>query len=457
MKPSSRPEEHAEAVLAALQRAGLPEAEVYLKEGRSRRLSVGLAGAEHQVLVEEGWAVRAGDRRSAFFSSGTGRPQPQGPWPTPQGFPSPLPDPSPVVRWSEPPDLDSPLLTELEAQALLNAVGEALASELPGATLVEAALEDGSSASTLASSHGIRARWRHRVAWVRLAATLPESAPAGAALGSPVRATVEQGAREARRLQPRALARALADRLAVRARGSLPERECGDAVLAPAVAARLLAGLLPLLVGPEARERAAPHLDPSGRIGSPQLSIVDDGRLPNGLLAAAVDGEGVPTRAVPLVEGGLYRQPLLAWWQARGVAAGAGSGNGARVASGCSGRPSFRDLPRPGPTHLFVRPQDGVRPATLVGEMDGGCYLLDVDGPGGFDLAADHFALPVCGFQLAAGAARRPLAGGWLVGSVSVLLRGVAGVARDLTFFPLQGMIGSPTLRVSGLEVRGGE
>jgi len=371
---------------------------------------------------------------------------------------APLPDPSPIVRWSDPPDLDSPLLTELEAQALLNAIGEALASELPGATLVEAALEDGSSASTLASSHGIRARWRHRVAWVRLVAALPESLPAGAALGAPVRATVEQGAREARRLQPRALARALADRLAVRARGDLPDRESGDVVLAPAVAARLLAGLLPLLVGPEARERAAPRIDASGRIGSPQLSIVDDGRLPNGLLAAAIDGEGVPTRAVPLVEGGLYRQPLLAWWQARGAGSGAGGGsNGARVASGCSGRPSFRDLPRPGPTHLFVRPQEGVRPAMLVGEMAGGCYLLDVDGPGGFDLDADRFALPVCGFQLAAGAARRPLAGGWLVGSVGALLRGVAGVARDLTFFPLQGMIGSPTLRVSGLEVRAGE
>jgi len=451
-------EEHAEAVLAALVRAGLPEAEVYLKEGRSRRLALGLAGAEHQVLVEEGWSVRAGDRRAAFFAAGTGRPEPQGPWPAPQGFPSPLPDPSPVVRWTDPPDLDSPLLTELEAQALLNAVAEALAAELPGATLVEAVLEDGSSASTLASSHGIRARWRHRVAWARLVAALPESAPAGAALGAPVRATVEQGAREARRLQPRALARALADRLAVRARGDLPGRETGDVVLAPAVAARLLAALLPLLVGLEARERAAPLVDRAGRIGSAQLSIVDDGRLPNGLLAAAVDGEGVPTRAVPLVEGGLYRQPLLAWWQARGLGNGAGSGNGpARVASGCSARPSFRDLPRPGPTHLFVRPQEGVRPAMLVGDLARGCYLLDVDGPGHFDLAGDRFALPVCGFQLDAGAARRPLAGGWLTGSIGALLRGVAGVARDLAFFPLGGMIGSPTLRVTGLEVRPGE
>ena len=96
-----------------------------------------------------------------------------------------------------------------------------------------------------------------------------------------------------------------------------------------------------------------------------------------------------------------------------------------------------------------------MRPAALVAALDRGCYLLDADGPGEFDLAGDRFALPVCGFHLAAGSARQPLAGGWLCGSVSALLRGVTGVARDLTFFPLGGMVGSPTLRVAGLEVRG--
>jgi predicted Zn-dependent protease len=182
--------------------------------------------------------------------------------------------------------------------------------------------------------------------------------------------------------------------------------------------------------------------------------------LPGGLLASAVDGEGVPTRAVPLVEAGLYRQPLLAWWQARGDT-GASEQPGARsrlapsVASGCSLRPSFRDLPRPGPTHLFIRPQEGVRPATLLGSLERGCYLLDAEGPGRFDPEGDRFALPVCGFHLAAGAARRPLAGAWLCGSLSTLLRGVRGVARDLVFYPLAGMVGSPTLRIAGLEVRG--
>jgi len=436
--PAVRPEDQAEELLAALRQAGLAEAEVYLKDGRSRRLAIGLAGAEHQVVVEEGWAVRAGDRRAAFFVAGTGRPLPGAPWPTPQGFPAPLPDAAPVLRWSEPPDLDSPLLTELEAQALLAAIEEALVSELPLARLSAAELEDGSSASTLASSRGVRAGWRQRVAIVRLVASMPDSL---------VEASLQQGARDARRLQPRALARALADRLAVRERGIRPERETGDVVLAPAAAARLLAGLLPLLVGPGARDLVGPLLDAEGRLGSSALSVVDDGRLSGGLLAAAVDGEGVPTRAVPLVEAGLYRQPLLAWWQARGGAAA--------VASGCSLRASFREMPAAGPTHLFVRPQEGIRPAALVAALDGGSYVLDADGPGRFDFTADRFALPVCGFHLAAGAARRPFAGGWLCGAITALLHGIVGVARDLTFFPLAGMIGSPTLRITGLEIRG--
>ena len=252
--------------------------------------------------------------------------------------------------------------------------------------------------------------------------------------------------RDARRLQPRLLARALADRLAVRAKGVVAHDHPGDVVLAPAVAARVVALLLPLLVGPEASSRVARLVDGEGRLGSPLWNVVDDGRLPAGLLAAAVDGEGVPTRPLPIVEGGAFRQPLLAWWQARG---------GGTPTSGCSQRPGYRDPPRPGPSHLYVRPQDGVRPAALVADLERGCYLLDVDGGGAADLAGDRFCLPVCGFLIAAGASRGPFARSWLCGSVSGLLRGLVGVARDLAFLPLGGMIGSPTLRLSGLQVRG--
>jgi hypothetical protein len=48
------------------------------------------------------------------------------------------------------------------------------------------------------------------------------------------------------------------------------------------------------------------------------------------------------------------------------------------------------------------------------------------------------------------------VAGAWLCGGIGTFLRGIAGVARDLTFQPLDGMIGAPTVLVAGLELRAG-
>ena len=85
-----------------------------------------------------------------------------------------------------------------------------------------------------------------------------------------------------------------------------------------------------------------------GRFGSDRVTLIDNGRLPGGAFEAPVDGEGVPTREVVLVEEGLFRQPLLAWWQ-EGAAHG--------ETSGCVRRSGWRDLPMPGPTHLYLKPE----------------------------------------------------------------------------------------------------
>jgi predicted Zn-dependent protease len=148
---------------------------------------------------------------------------------------------------------------------------------------------------------------------------------------------------------------------------------------------------------------------------------------------------------VVLVERGTFRQPLLAWWQADGAAAG--------VASGCSRRASWRDLPLPGPTHLYIQPDPQVSVASLLAEVAHGPYLLDPTGPARYDVEGDRFVLPVCGFAVESGRAIAPLTA-WLCGSAAALFKGLAGVARDLSFLPLDGMIGAPTLLVTGLELR---
>lgn len=422
------------ALLRSLLARHLTEAEVYAKRGRSRRVEVTGLTETSSSSQEKGWAVRAGHRKGSFFVAGTGEPL-AGPWPDVlPGRALDLPEPSEAPAWSEPSDLDTPLIGEREAVRLLHSLGRELAAELPAARLVKAVLEDGSSESELVNSHGIKAKTRSRVTTLYLEAAVP---------GAPL-ASLYVAAREARRFHPTALARRLADRLAVTSSGAPPERDGGEVLLAPPVATRVLAGLAPLLVGAGASLRS---VSPRGRLGSDRVTLIDNGRLAGGLFEAPVDGEGVSTREIVLVDNGIYRQPLLAWWE---------EGKAAGVPSGCSRRAGWRDLPVPGPTHLYVKPEPRTSVAALLGSISQGYYLIDVTGPGHFDFAEDRFALPVCGFAVQSGRASAPVARAFLCGAVSSLLRGVSGVGRDLTFYPLDGMIGSPTLLVTGLELRKG-
>lgn len=428
---------HLDEILRALLKRHLTDAEIYVKRGRSRRLERTPVTETSSTSQERAWAVRAGNRRASFFAAATGDPSPAGPWPEPvPGHALELPEPEPVPAWTLPSDFDTPLTGEREGLKLLESLGRELEAELPKARLLRAVLEDGSSEAELANSRGLRAITRSRISTLYLEAAGP---------GRPaVTASLYVAAREPRRFHPTALARRLADRLAVSAAGAPPARDSGDVLLAPGVAARMVAGLLPLLVGPGPGSRL---IGARGRFGSDRVTLIDNGRLAGGAFEAPVDGEGVPTREVVLVEEGIFRQPLLAWWQ-EGAAHG--------EISGCVRRPSWRDLPMPGPTHLYLKPEPKTPVAALLGAIPQGYYLIDATGPGRFDLATDRFALPVCGFAVEAGRASAPVARAWLCGGIGTFLKGIVGVGRDLTFHPLDGMIGSPTLLVTGLELRAG-
>lgn len=413
-------------------------AEVYLKRGRTRRYQVGTQGGEVSLAEERGWAVRAGSERASFFAAGTGLPSPEGPWPEPDGLGLRLPEPAGPARWRPPADLEAPLAGERDSLALLEGIEKRLRERLPGARLLHGELEDGSSHAELTSSVGVRAEVRRRVARLRLTVAGPGT--------SPVTADLELAERESRRFSPAGLAALAAARLTARAGGRSVALDRGEMLLEPVVASAVLAGLAPLLLGRGATARARRLRDRRGRIGSSLLTVIDDGRLPDGLLTAPADGEGTPTREVLLVEEGVFRQPLLAWWQAGGLRA---------RTSGCVARPGWRDLPRPAPTHLYLRPDARVAAATLAASIGRGYRLVDVLGPGRFDFEADRLAIPVCGFALRGGRSEEALTGTWLCGGIAAFLQGIRAVADDLEFQPLGGLIGSPSLLVGGLELRG--
>lgn len=416
--------------------AGAAAAEVYLKRGRSRRFVRAVGTEQASEASEQGWAIRATTDRGSFLRCGTGYPEGAVGWPEPDGLPLRFPEPRPVPEWRPAAEVEAPLASESEIRSLVMAIEKELHRDLPGARIDYLVLEDGQSESWVGNSHGVLETWRGRVAALTLEASTPSKR------GTRVR--LEAVRREVRQLSPRQLARRLVDLLSVVADGRPLVRDRSEVVVAPRVASRLIAGLWPLF-DPRRSSELVEALGRAGSLGGPALTLVDDGRLADGVVAAPVDGEGTPTQAVVLVEEGQFLQSLQPWWtEAEGVRSG-----------GCSRRFSWRDEPRVGPSHLYLRPDGAVRAADLVSSMARGYYLLDSAPEAAFDFPADRFSLAVRGFEMLAGKAKAPVAEVVLVGRISALLAGVRAVARDLEFTPTQrGLFGSPTVRLAGLELR---
>ncbi|HVR30808.1 MAG TPA: metallopeptidase TldD-related protein [Thermoanaerobaculia bacterium] len=424
-------------VLDQLLARGFTAAEVYAKRGRSRRFELthgggGLDGWWEATLSAEeaGWSVRAGRGAASFFFAATGAPEALGRWPEPfESGALELPAPAAIEGWTEPAEVAEPPLGEDEGRRILRLLAREVERRLPGARLHSAALEDGASEVSLVNHRGLGARHRGRFAALRLEARAPLAV-----------ATIVLAERSARRFPTAALADRLIDLLAVRGRGSVGSAAGGDMVLAPEVGARLLAPLAAAFVDRSREEVAALLGERDGRVGSAEVSVIDDGRHPRGALAAPFDGEGVPTGERVLVDGGRLGTTILPWQRAG-------------TAIGCRARAGWRDLPRVAPSHVFVAPCEEVAPASLVEDLADGYYLLDAGDGGSYDLAAGRFSLPVWGFRIAAGRPLHPLGRARLVGDPRRLLHAVCGVARDLRFIPLGAMIGAPSLRMRGLTL----
>jgi len=243
---------------------------------------------------------------------------------------------------------------------------------------------------------------------------------------------------------PSTIAGRAVDRILYPLRGrDLPDRK-GEILADPLVATAILAGLSDAFVAgrrPVGWPTASVIRD--GRWGSTALSIVDDGRFPEGPNPQNHDGEGLPQhRRVVLREGTIGE--LLC-----------DSAEAARFATSPTGnavRDSYREPPRAGITQCYIEPSL-IPPSDLLGEIRSGYYLLSTAGRGEFDLANDRFSLPVNGVYLQKGRARHPIRPALLAGKISDLVRGVRAVASDLGFHPREGWFGSPTLLLVGMRL----
>ncbi len=171
------------------------------------------------------------------------------------------------------------------------------------------------------------------------------------------------------------------------------------------------------------------------RIGSDLATIVDDGRLPNGLGTSPFDAEGVATRRTVVVAGGVLQTFLYDTYYARRLgAASTGNASGGGI----------------GPNNFYLLPGPGSVEA-LVASTASGVFVTDTIGFA-TESVTGTYSRGARGFSIENGELGRPIDGFTIAGNLVAMLGALDAVADDLVFD--QGIV-SPTFRIAEMTVSG--
>jgi PmbA protein len=177
-------------------------------------------------------------------------------------------------------------------------------------------------------------------------------------------------------------------------------------------------------------------------VGSEVLSIIDNGRLQNGLVSAPFDGEGNPTQETKLIENGILRNLFFNTYTAN---------KGKTRSTGNAFRDSFKSMPGIGPTNLYI-PAGSQSAHEMIQSIGQGLYVQRVMGIHTANPISGDFSIGAAGYMIENGEKTYPVRGITIAGNLIEMLKAVEAVASDLRFIT---NIGSPTLLISGMTVGG--
>jgi PmbA protein len=218
-------------------------------------------------------------------------------------------------------------------------------------------------------------------------------------------------------------------------------------LLDPTVAASF-AGLIGGTLAADAVQRGrSPFAERLGdEVASDALLLRDDGLDPEGLASSPFDGEGVPRRRTPLIEGGLLRTFLHDTYTGR---------RGGAESTGSAGRGGYRSLPAVSTSNLIV----GEGSATfeeLLAEAGDGVYVTDVAGlHSGVNPVSGVFSVGASGREIAAGELAAPVREFTIASDLVSMLRAVAASGAESRWVPFGGSVRTPPLLVGEMTVSG--
>ncbi len=178
------------------------------------------------------------------------------------------------------------------------------------------------------------------------------------------------------------------------------------------------------------------------KVAADILTLTDDPMLEGGCFNARFDDEGVARNTYSLIAGGILRGFLHNSWTARK----SGHPNSANAVRG-----SYKDLPSPGASNLFVQP-GGRTLDEMLADTDRGIYIQSVMGMHTADPISGDFSVGIAGLGIEAGKRSGAVSEMTISGNVLDLLGGVVEVGREIVFI---GTYGAPPVLIEGLSVSG--
>jgi PmbA protein len=177
------------------------------------------------------------------------------------------------------------------------------------------------------------------------------------------------------------------------------------------------------------------------KIGSPLLTIIDDGTLPKGLASRPFDGEGVPTQKRLVVGQGVLKGFLYNTIIAR--RAGVKS-------TGNASRGGFSNVPGIGPHNFYMAAGTSPRKEIIAGTSRG-LLLTEVTGYG-INPVNGNFSGGASGYWIEDGKIVHPVKGLTIAGAADQMLNGIDMIGNDLD---LNRSMTAPTFRIRELQIGG--
>jgi PmbA protein len=214
-------------------------------------------------------------------------------------------------------------------------------------------------------------------------------------------------------------------------------------VLDPEIAAELLEVLVSPLTAEAVQKGKSLFLGKLEKsAAADKLTVIDHGRMENGLGTVPFDDEGVPTQETRLIEKGILKNYLFNTYTAN---------KGGAKSTGNASRASFMSTPDTGPTNLYISP--GSRgPKSIVSSVKKGLYVTRVMGIHTANPISGDFSFGAAGIMIENGEKTHAVRGITMAGNLIEILMHIEEAGSDLRFF---GSVGSPSLLIGGVSVSG--